>query len=149
MDTLSPPIATTPCVERCSETFFTNDNSEVEIRRGQAQADSLQDYRHLVAASAAVGVEVKGRVPTTFRVPDAVRGGHGAAECEVTSTTITRVDRGHIDFIDPMAEVVDRVRRTGRAFAYVGKHERVMAAAAPQLILAGAPDEHVVAGTTV
>src|SRR6476619_3540424 len=25
MDTLSPPIATTPCVKRCSETFFTND----------------------------------------------------------------------------------------------------------------------------
>jgi len=25
MDTLSPPIATTPCVKRGSETFFTND----------------------------------------------------------------------------------------------------------------------------
>jgi len=25
MDTLSPPIATTPCVKPCSETFFTND----------------------------------------------------------------------------------------------------------------------------
>jgi hypothetical protein len=50
---------------------------------------------------------VKGRVPATFRVPGAVRGGHGAPECEVTSTTITGVDLRHIDSIKPMVEVLD------------------------------------------
>src|SRR6476469_202662 len=33
MDTLSPPIAATPCVKRCSETFFTNDDRQVLRRR--------------------------------------------------------------------------------------------------------------------
>ena len=50
----------------------TDRDLEEEIRSGQAQAGTCQDDRHLVAARAAVGIEVKGRVPATFRVPDAV-----------------------------------------------------------------------------
>src|SRR5262245_27605987 len=56
-------------------------DSEEEIRSSQAQIGTCQDDRHLVAASSvAVSIEVKGRVPATFRVPDAVRGGRSAPE---------------------------------------------------------------------
>ena len=102
-------------------------DSEEEIRSGQPQADARQNYRHIVVTSAAVGIEVKGRVPATFCVPDTVRGGHGATECEVTSTTITRVDLRHIDLIEPMVEVVDRVGSVGQAIACGRKHEVVVA----------------------
>ena len=33
MDTLSPPAATTPCVKRCSETFFTNQKITASLDR--------------------------------------------------------------------------------------------------------------------
>ena len=123
----------------------TDRDSEEKIRSGQAQAGALQEYRHFVVASAAVGVEVKGRVPATFRVPGAVRGGHAATEGEVTSTTITGVDLRHIDSIEPMVEVVDRVQGVGRAVGYGGKHEVVVAGAAPEVIRTTTTGDVVVA----
>ena len=69
--------------ERCWETFFTNDNSEVEIRRGQAQAELPSGLSSSRRCQCCRWCRSEGSCPHHLPCTRHRAGGHGAAECEV------------------------------------------------------------------